>query len=144
VTIFEFDRISYDNHPRLKNTLMHESLIWWPLRKDYITPVFYEIQDAHWMKKNSHSIIQHNSKFYSSKDSKVLGCPALFHSNPLRMGWHILECKYCRYFHHMWHHHYHIVIFIFGQQVAFGTKWFLAHFYTYAWCTISYVIVSIL
>nr|YP_010046948.1 NADH-plastoquinone oxidoreductase subunit J [Coptis omeiensis]YP_010415182.1 NADH-plastoquinone oxidoreductase subunit J [Coptis deltoidea]WCJ53609.1 NADH-plastoquinone oxidoreductase subunit J [Coptis huanjiangensis]QPJ79206.1 NADH-plastoquinone oxidoreductase subunit J [Coptis omeiensis]UHB40628.1 NADH dehydrogenase subunit J [Coptis omeiensis]URX56446.1 NADH-plastoquinone oxidoreductase subunit J [Coptis deltoidea]WCJ53354.1 NADH-plastoquinone oxidoreductase subunit J [Coptis deltoidea] len=39
--------ISYDNHPRLKRILMPESWIGWPLRKDYITPNFYEIQDAH-------------------------------------------------------------------------------------------------
>jgi len=39
--------ISYDNHPRLKLILMPESWIGWPLRKDYITPNFYEIQDAH-------------------------------------------------------------------------------------------------
>uniref|UniRef100_A0ACD6ARC9 Uncharacterized protein n=1 Tax=Avena sativa TaxID=4498 RepID=A0ACD6ARC9_AVESA len=39
--------VSYDNHPRLKRILMPESWIGWPLRKDYITPNFYEIQDAH-------------------------------------------------------------------------------------------------
>ena len=39
--------ISYDNHPRLKHILMPESWIGWPLRKDYIAPNFYEIQDAH-------------------------------------------------------------------------------------------------
>uniref|UniRef100_K3Z2L3 NADH:ubiquinone oxidoreductase 30kDa subunit domain-containing protein n=1 Tax=Setaria italica TaxID=4555 RepID=K3Z2L3_SETIT len=39
--------ISYDNHPRLKRIPMPESWIGWPLRKDYITPNFYEIQDAH-------------------------------------------------------------------------------------------------
>ncbi|KAF3637894.1 NAD(P)H-quinone oxidoreductase subunit J, chloroplastic [Capsicum annuum] len=39
--------ISYDNHPRLKRILMPESWIEWPLRKDYIAPNFYEIQDAH-------------------------------------------------------------------------------------------------
>jgi NAD(P)H-quinone oxidoreductase subunit J len=38
--------ISYDNHPRLKRILMPESWIGWPLRKDYITPNFYEMQDA--------------------------------------------------------------------------------------------------
>ncbi|KAJ4736362.1 hypothetical protein LUZ62_010123 [Rhynchospora pubera] len=38
--------ISYENHPRLKRILMPESWIGWPLRKDYITPNFYEIQDA--------------------------------------------------------------------------------------------------
>jgi NAD(P)H-quinone oxidoreductase subunit J len=39
--------IYYDNHPRLKCILMRESWIGWPLRRDYITPNFYEIQDAH-------------------------------------------------------------------------------------------------
>ncbi|XP_021683960.2 NAD(P)H-quinone oxidoreductase subunit K, chloroplastic [Hevea brasiliensis] len=39
--------IFYDNHPRLKRILMPESWIGWPLRKDYIVPNFYEIQDAH-------------------------------------------------------------------------------------------------
>uniref|UniRef100_A0A3B5ZT86 NADH:ubiquinone oxidoreductase 30kDa subunit domain-containing protein n=1 Tax=Triticum aestivum TaxID=4565 RepID=A0A3B5ZT86_WHEAT len=39
--------ISYDNDPCLKRILMPESWIGWPLRKDYITPNFYEIQDAH-------------------------------------------------------------------------------------------------
>ncbi|XP_057533775.1 NAD(P)H-quinone oxidoreductase subunit K, chloroplastic-like [Amaranthus tricolor] len=39
--------ISYDNHPRLKRILMPESWIGWPLRKDYIVPNFYEIQDAY-------------------------------------------------------------------------------------------------
>jgi hypothetical protein len=53
--------ISYDNHPRLKRILMPESWIGWPLRKDYITPNFYEIQDAHWMIRNSCSLIQYNT-----------------------------------------------------------------------------------
>lgn len=39
--------ILYDNHPRLKRILMPESWIGWPLRKDYIAPNFYEIQDAY-------------------------------------------------------------------------------------------------
>ncbi|TYI94362.1 hypothetical protein E1A91_D02G197900v1 [Gossypium mustelinum] len=39
--------ISYENHPRLNRILISESWIWWPLRKDYIAPNFYEIQDAH-------------------------------------------------------------------------------------------------
>ncbi|KAL8143266.1 hypothetical protein V2J09_016298 [Rumex salicifolius] len=38
--------ILYDNHPRLKRILMPESWIGWHLRKDYIAPNFYEIQDA--------------------------------------------------------------------------------------------------
>nr|XP_029152633.1 uncharacterized protein LOC114927093 [Arachis hypogaea] len=39
--------ISYENHPRLKRILMPENWIGWPLRKDYIAPNFYEIQDAY-------------------------------------------------------------------------------------------------
>ncbi|KAJ1254904.1 hypothetical protein BS78_K309100 [Paspalum vaginatum] len=39
--------IFYDNHPRLKRILMPENWIGWPIRKDYITPNFYEIPDAH-------------------------------------------------------------------------------------------------
>ncbi|CAN6472619.1 unnamed protein product [Victoria cruziana] len=39
--------ISYDNHPRMKWILMPESWIGWPLRKDYIAPNFYELQDAY-------------------------------------------------------------------------------------------------
>lgn len=35
--------ISYENHPRLKRILMPEIWIGRPLRKDYITPNFYEI-----------------------------------------------------------------------------------------------------
>ncbi|KAL5558157.1 hypothetical protein UlMin_034368 [Ulmus minor] len=44
---FDMLGISYDNHPHLKRILMPESWIGWPLRKDYIAPNFYEIQDAH-------------------------------------------------------------------------------------------------
>eukprot|EP01018_Ginkgo_biloba_P007653 Gb_17982 [translate_table: standard] len=39
--------ILHESHPRLKRILMPESWIGWPLRKDYIAPHFYEIQDAH-------------------------------------------------------------------------------------------------
>ncbi|KAF3485482.1 hypothetical protein F2Q69_00053518 [Brassica cretica] len=39
--------ITYDSHPWLKRILMPESWIGWPLRKDYIAPNFYEIQDAY-------------------------------------------------------------------------------------------------
>ncbi|KAM3685036.1 hypothetical protein ACJW31_11G087200 [Castanea mollissima] len=39
--------IFYDNHPCQKYILILESLIGWPLHKDYIAPNFYEIQDAH-------------------------------------------------------------------------------------------------
>jgi hypothetical protein len=53
--------ISYDNHPCLKRILMPKIWIGWPLRKDYITPNFYEIQHAHWMIRNSCSLIQCNT-----------------------------------------------------------------------------------
>lgn len=39
--------IIYQNHPRLKRILMPDSWLGWPLRKDYITPDFYELQDAY-------------------------------------------------------------------------------------------------
>jgi NAD(P)H-quinone oxidoreductase subunit J len=39
--------ILYESHPRLKRILMPESWLGWPLRKDYITPDFYELQDAY-------------------------------------------------------------------------------------------------
>jgi NAD(P)H-quinone oxidoreductase subunit J len=39
--------IVYDGHPNLKRLLMPEDWIGWPLRKDYISPDFYELQDAH-------------------------------------------------------------------------------------------------
>ncbi|KAG6540532.1 hypothetical protein Mapa_018045 [Marchantia paleacea] len=39
--------IFYENHPRLKRILMPDSWIGWPLRKDYIVPDFYELQDAY-------------------------------------------------------------------------------------------------
>nr|YP_009258480.1 30 kDa subunit of NADH-plastoquinone oxidoreductase [Netrium digitus]ANI25486.1 30 kDa subunit of NADH-plastoquinone oxidoreductase [Netrium digitus] len=39
--------IIYDNHPYLKRILMPETWLGWPLRKDYITPDFYELQDAY-------------------------------------------------------------------------------------------------
>nr|YP_009862967.1 NADH dehydrogenase 30 kDa subunit [Anthoceros punctatus]YP_009863057.1 NADH dehydrogenase 30 kDa subunit [Anthoceros agrestis]QKD76423.1 NADH dehydrogenase 30 kDa subunit [Anthoceros punctatus]QKD76513.1 NADH dehydrogenase 30 kDa subunit [Anthoceros agrestis] len=39
--------ISYESHPRLKRILMPDSWIGWPLRKDYIVPNFYELQDAY-------------------------------------------------------------------------------------------------
>nr|QYB22791.1 NADH-plastoquinone oxidoreductase subunit J [Tetraclinis articulata]BBN67036.1 NADH-plastoquinone oxidoreductase subunit J [Tetraclinis articulata] len=39
--------IFYESHPCLKRILMPESWIGWPLRKDYIAPDFYEIQDSH-------------------------------------------------------------------------------------------------
>nr|YP_009256659.1 30 kDa subunit of NADH-plastoquinone oxidoreductase [Entransia fimbriata]ANI25366.1 30 kDa subunit of NADH-plastoquinone oxidoreductase [Entransia fimbriata]WKT05775.1 30 kDa subunit of NADH-plastoquinone oxidoreductase [Entransia fimbriata]WKT05894.1 30 kDa subunit of NADH-plastoquinone oxidoreductase [Entransia fimbriata] len=38
--------IVYESHPHLRRILMPDSWIGWPLRKDYITPDFYELQDA--------------------------------------------------------------------------------------------------
>lgn len=39
--------IIYEGHPNLKRILMPEDWIGWPMRKDYITPDFYELQDAY-------------------------------------------------------------------------------------------------
>lgn len=39
--------IVYEGHPNLKRLLMPEDWVGWPLRKDYISPDFYELQDAH-------------------------------------------------------------------------------------------------
>ncbi len=39
--------IMYEGHPNLKRLLMPEDWVGWPLRKDYISPDFYELQDAY-------------------------------------------------------------------------------------------------
>jgi NAD(P)H-quinone oxidoreductase subunit J len=39
--------IIYKGHPNLKRLLMPEDWVGWPLRKDYISPDFYELQDAY-------------------------------------------------------------------------------------------------
>ena len=39
--------IVYEGHPNLKRILMNEGWVGWPLRKDYISPDFYELQDAY-------------------------------------------------------------------------------------------------
>ncbi|WP_017325293.1 NAD(P)H-quinone oxidoreductase subunit J [Synechococcus sp. PCC 7336] len=39
--------IVYEGHPNLKRILMPEDWIGWPMRKDYVTPDFYELQDAY-------------------------------------------------------------------------------------------------
>jgi NAD(P)H-quinone oxidoreductase subunit J len=38
--------IEFEGHPHPKRLLMPEDWKGWPLRKDYVQPDFYEMQDA--------------------------------------------------------------------------------------------------
>jgi len=44
---FDMFGISYEGHPHPKRLLMPEDWKGWPLRKDYVQPDFYEMQDAY-------------------------------------------------------------------------------------------------